>query len=98
MLPLGRFFGCNETSDCQGRRRSHACIRDIPVVGYRVRTCLFGKVCTLVPPIVYRRPALRSPCGSNAEARRASCPELGLHVAGMVLPFAGVLSLGCNRI
>lgn len=58
----------------------------------------FGKVCTLLTRIVYRGPALRSSCGSNAEARRASCPELGLHGAGMVLPFPGVLSLGRNRI
>lgn len=99
MLPLGRFFGCNQTSDCQGRRRSHACVRDIPVVGYRVRMCVFlekfahflRRSCTAVP-------ALRSPCGSNTEAIRAFCPELRLHGAGMVLPSPGVLSLGPNCV
>lgn len=43
-------------------------------------------------------PALRSSCGSNADAIRASCPELGLHGAGMVLPLPRVLSLGRHRI
>lgn len=98
MLPLGRFFGCDQRATVRLRgvlTRGFAIFRSWDIAS---RRAFLEKFAHFFRRSCSADAALRWPRGSNAEARRASCPELGLLGASMVLPAPGVLSLGRNRI
>lgn len=86
MLPLGRFLATTNRATVRVGgvlTRASAMFQSWDIASGLVFFC---KVYTLLTLIVHRGQDQWSLHGSNNEVRRASCPVLWLHGAGMVLP------------